>query len=129
MKTPDELIQIQVEEGSIPVGVDAEAYRMVFSALKKEVDFKLPDDFASRVASLAQAPAKKTDWDKIFLFGGLFAFAIAMIYAIAITKFTISAGAFLFLKDYSLLFALVIIVLISLQWLDKKLLRNIHSQG
>ncbi len=122
----DESIQKQIEEGNIPSGVDADAYRLVFQSLKKEPNIKLSTDFAQRVSLMASSRSKSFDWDKFFLFAGIGAFGIALIYAIVATDFTLSLGAFQFVSDYSFLFIFAIAIIAVVQWLEKKLLKNIH---
>jgi hypothetical protein len=123
----DELIQKQIEEGTTPDGMDADAYRMVFHALKKEPDVNLPNDFAMRVASIAFAPKKSFDWDKFFLFAGLFALVIALVYAIVVTDFKFSAGAFQFVNEYPYLMVFAVAIIGVLQWIDRKILRATDS--
>ena len=77
----DELIQKQIAEGSYPQGMEGDAYRMVFRALKKEPSIKLPDDFAERVAFRVLASKKSFDWDKFFLFGGLWFGSLGLSFA------------------------------------------------
>ncbi len=125
----DESIQKQIEEGNIPSGVDADAYRLIFQSLKKEPNFKLSADFAQRVSSMAYSQSKSFDWDKFFLFAGFFALTIAMVYAIAVTDFTFSVGSFQFIKDYSFLLIFAVGVIALLQWIDKKLLRVSNSRA
>ncbi|MBI1770178.1 MAG: hypothetical protein HY015_10750 [Bacteroidetes bacterium] len=123
----DELIQKQMEEGSNPSGVDAEAYRVVFNSLKKEPAYKLSPDFASRVAARAHAPAKTFDWDKFFLIGGMVLFLAVLVYAIAVTQFTFSAGVFRFFESYSTLFVFGTVFIVALHLLEKKLLGHIST--
>ena len=69
----DELIQQQIDNGGVPEGMDADAYRFVFRALKKESAPELRDDFAKRVAAIAFTPKKSFDWDIAFGVGSTFA--------------------------------------------------------
>lgn len=125
----DERIQQQVEKGIKEDGVDAEAYRLVFRALKKEETLaKLPDDFGSRVSTLAFAKRKSFDWDKLFLLSGLFALLGALGYSIAATEFALSLGAFQFLSNYSYFVIFAIVVVGLLQWIDKKILKTTNTQ-
>lgn len=124
----DELIQQQIENGSTPEGVDADAYRLVFRALKTDLKGALPDDFAKRVSSLAFAPKKSFDWDKFFLFTGLFALIVALGYAIVASEFTFSMGSFQFLANYSYFVIFAVAVVALLQWIDKKILKTASTQ-
>jgi len=124
----DELIQRQIENGTIPEGIDGEAYQLVFRALRTDIKGKLPDDFAKRVSALAFARKKSFDWDKLFLFTGLFAIIVALGYAVAATEFSFSMGSFQFLSNYSYFVIFAIAVVGLLQWIDKKILRTTTTQ-
>src|SRR5882724_3560603 len=104
MNTPDELIQKQVEEGNIPLGADAEAYRLVFRSLKKEPNYKLSPDFASKIAAQAVVSSESFNWERLLFIGVPVAFLGALIYCLVVTNFTLSAGAFQFLAGYPTLF-------------------------
>src|SRR5260370_40685946 len=95
----DESIQKQIEEGNIPSGVDADAYRLIFQSLRKEPNFKLSADFAQRGSPMANSQSKRFDWDKFFLFAGFIALTIAIVYASAVTNFTFSVGPCQFITD------------------------------
>lgn len=124
----EELIQEQIENGSIPDGIDADAYRLLFSALKKDTQARLPDDFAKRVSSLAFARKKSFDWDKFFLFTGLFMLIAALGYAVVATEFTFSMGSLQFLSNYSYFVIFAVGVVALLQWIDKKILKTTSTQ-
>lgn len=119
----DEQIQHQIENGKTPEGAEADAYRLVFHALKKEPATALPDNFAKRVSSLALAPKKSFDWDKFFFVAGLLAFICALGYAVFATSFTFSVGTFQFLANHSYFVIFAIAVLALVQWVDKKILK------
>lgn len=123
----DELIQKQIEEGNTPHGIDADAYRVVFRALKKEPGISLPDNFAQRVASLAFAPKKSFNWDKFFLISGIVSLIIALTYAIAVTEFKFSFGEFKFLSTYPVLFVFGTLFIIALHLLDKRFIHPTSS--
>ena len=120
----DELIQRQIENGNAPDGIDAEAYRLVFSALKTDLKVKLSNDFAKRVSSLAFTPKRSFDWDKFFLVSGLFALIVALGYAVVATEFIFSMGSFQFLSNYSYFVIFAIAVVALLQWVDKKIIKT-----
>jgi hypothetical protein len=100
----------------------------VFRALKNEHGEKLPDDFARKVSIRAFNAKKSFDWDKFFLFGGLFVFLCVSAYAILATQFTFNVGAFQFLSGYSYFVVFAIAMVALLQWLDKKILKTPHAQ-
>lgn len=116
----DELLQKQIEEGNVPEGLEGESYKIVFNALKKNPDFKLPSNFAHRVAAMAPASAKAFNWDKFFLISGCISFLIAVIYAISSIHATFSVGVFSFISGYPGLIVFAVIFVILLNWIDKK---------
>jgi hypothetical protein len=124
----DELIQQQIEDGKATEGMDADAYRLVFSALKKDPAPQLRDDFAKRIVARAFAPKKSFDWDKFFLFGGIFTFLGISGYAVLATEFTFSLGAFQFLSNYLYFIIFAIVIVVMLQWIDKKILNPSSAQ-
>jgi hypothetical protein len=120
MNTSDELIQQQIEKGISTPGIDADAYKVVFNAIKKEPQLKLSSDFASKVA-LRVSSEKSFNWDKFLLIGGGIGFVLALIYAIGSVEATFSFGAFTFLSSYQGLLVFGVIFILGLNWLDKKL--------
>ena len=121
----DELIQKQIEQGNIPLGIDGDAYRFVFSALKREPNFKLSADFATKVSALTSSE-KSFNWDKLLLIGGGVGFVAALIYAIISVKTSFSVGVFTFVSGYQGLIIFGAIFILLLNWLDKKLIRTTH---
>jgi len=126
MNISDEHIQQQVEKGIPASGIDADAYKVVFNAIKKEPHLKLSSDFASKVA-FRVTPEKSFNWDKFLVVGGGIGFLLALIYAIASVEATFSFGAFTFLSSYQGLLVFGVIFVLGLNWLDKKLTHS-HSQ-
>ena len=120
MNTPDEFIQKQIEEGVPTFGTDADAYKVVFSSLKKETHLKLSADFANRISLLA-SPEKSFNWEKFLLISGGIGFFAALIYAIVSVHATFSFGAFTFLSSYQGLLVFGVIFILILNWLDKRL--------
>ncbi len=120
MKNPDEIIQKQIEEGKAPEGLDGESYKVIFSALKKSPELKLPTNFAHRVAAMAPGQAKTFSWDKFFLIGGCISFFFALIYAITSIHPKFSVGVFSFISGYPGLIVFVVIFILLLNWIDKK---------
>jgi hypothetical protein len=120
MNTSDESIQKQVEEGIAPLGLDSEAYKLVFNSVKKEPNYKLSTDFAYRISLLA-SPEKSFNWDKFLVIGGGIGFFIALIYVIVSASTIFTFGAFTFLSNYQGLLFFGVIFILTLNWLDKKL--------
>ena len=123
MNTSDEFIQKQFEEGIAPLGPDADAYKVVFSALKKEPHIKLSADFANKISLLA-SPEKSFNWEKFLLISGGIGFLAAFIYAMVSVNVTFSFGAFSFLSSYQGLLVFGVIFILVLNWLDKKLMHT-----
>jgi hypothetical protein len=126
MKSPDELIQKQTEAGAPPSTAEGEAYRMVFEALRKEPQYRLPSNFASKVAAKAMAE-KGFNWDKFFLISGCIATVAAFIYALISIKASFSVGVFQFFSSYYGLAVFGIVFVLLLQWIDRRLVRRVHS--
>ena len=120
MKNSDEIIQQQVETGHAPEGPEGDSYKIVFSALKKNPEFKLPTNFAHRVAAMAPDRGKAFNWDKFFLISGCVSFFFALIYAIASIHTKFSAGVFSFISGYPGLIVFGIFFILVLNWIDKK---------
>ncbi len=116
----EELIQKQIESGSVPDGLDGQSYKIVFNALKKDPEFVLPTNFAHRVAAMAPSKAKAFNWDKFFLISGLISFLMVVIYAIVMINATFSVGVFSFFSGYPGLIGFAILFVILLNWIDKK---------
>ncbi|MBS1557268.1 MAG: hypothetical protein JST69_00970 [Bacteroidetes bacterium] len=122
----DELIQHQIEKGDVPAGWEGRAYRIVFNALKRKPDFKLPSDFAHRVAGMAPVRANVFNWDKFFLILGSAGSLVLLLYAILLFRPTLSVGVFRFFSSYAGLAFFGIGFILLLNWLDQKLIRKIH---
>lgn len=120
MKESEENIQKLVETNQHVEGADVESYKIVFNALKKRPDFKLPSNFAHRVSAMAPSQAKAFDWDKLFLISGCISFLIALIYSILTLHAKFSVGIFSFVSGYPGLIVFAIAFVIFLNWIDKK---------
>ncbi|MBS1950561.1 MAG: hypothetical protein OJF59_000750 [Cytophagales bacterium] len=116
----DEWIQKQVEAGQAPEGQEGELYKIVFSALKQEAGFKLPSDFAGRVAAAATRPAKSFNWDLFFLVFGCTLCVTTSLYVIITSHATLSVGVFSFFSGYRWLIGFALLFIGLLNWVDKK---------
>lgn len=127
MKSFEEELQHQEDSISPPHHeMDVHAYRKVFDALAHEPEYTLPLNFADRMVHLVEAKehAKEISRDKFWMGLGLFAFLGGLVFAIAVTDFKISAGAFRFLAGYPGLVIFGIVFILALQWIDKKIIQR-----
>ena len=109
-----------IESGNVPDGLDAESYRVVFDALKKEPDFKLSSDFASKVAAMMPGTKPSFNWDRFFFVDGFISFVGAFAYAFVSISPAFSTGVFSFVSGYPGLFVFAVVFVILLNWVDKK---------
>lgn len=104
---------------------DADAFRIVFSALKKQSFYELPAGFSRRiVAKIEHAKAtNETTSDRVWMAGGILCLVLGFAYAITTIDFTPTVGIYAFLSAYSgpVLFGIIFIVVVHL--LDKFVLR------
>ena len=127
MKSFEEELQHQKEASASPLDdMDVHAYRKVFDALAQEPDYTLPMNFADRMVRLVEAKeqAKEISRDNFWMGLGLFIFLAGLVFAIAVTDFKFSAGAFRFLAGFPGLVIFGIVFILALQWLDKKVVRR-----
>lgn len=126
MNEADKNLQQAIEDGHKPAGVDAHAFQIVFSALKKEPVYRLPSTFAHRmVDKLTQLKNKKEARRDSFLFGlGIFIMMLTLIVAIVLTDFQFDLGVFTFLAGYKVLVIFGAIFLLFLNWLDARLVKK-----
>jgi len=117
----DEEIQQRAENGESS-DEPMRAYHVVFRALRKEPDFKLPTSFASGV--LARMTSRHSARDTYWLYAGIAACLIAMIVAVLMTGFKPNFGAFKFISGYPGFVTFAIACIIAIQWLDKKFVRK-----
>jgi len=130
MKHEDENLQKQFEKGDFSAeGVDAQAYRKIFDALKNEPEYTLPIYFADRLVTLIESKerTKEVSRDNFWLGLGLFSFVIALIVALVLTDFKFSFGAFQFFAGYRGLIFFGIAFVLLLNWIDKKIIRKIEA--
>jgi hypothetical protein len=130
MKYEDEDLQNQFDHGDFSDGgIDAQAYRKVFDALKQEPEYTLPVYFADRLITLIESKekVKEVSRDNFWLGLGLFSFAIALIVALALTDFRLSFGAFQFIAGYPGLVLFGIGFILLLNWIDKKVIQKAEA--
>jgi len=130
MKHEDENLQKQFESGDFSNdGIDAQAYRKVFDALKQEPEYTLPVYFADRLVTLIESKenAKEISRDNFWLGLGLFSFVIALIVALVLIDFKLSFGAFRFFAGYPGLVIFGIAFILVLNWIDKKIIRKVEA--
>ncbi len=119
----DQQLQQKIENGEVPKGADALAYQKVFSALRKDA-YHLPIGFADKVmAKLQQRPASLFK-EYFWLAAGWVSFLIGTGVSIFLIDFNLSWGALRFLAGYPGLLALAALLIVVVQWLDKKLVRT-----
>ncbi|NOT75324.1 MAG: hypothetical protein HOP08_10370 [Cyclobacteriaceae bacterium] len=127
MNSAEEELQNEFERsGKSGSEIDMHSYKIVFDALKKEPDFNLSYNFADKV--IAKIEVKKEDSkDSFWIVMGVLSFVIAAIISIVLTDFKLNFGAFRFLSGYAGLFAFGIVFILVLHWIDKKLIRPLHT--
>ncbi|MBS1680726.1 MAG: hypothetical protein JST48_03365 [Bacteroidetes bacterium] len=117
----DDILQTQIEKGNVIQGIDADAYKIVFNALKQEPDFKLSDGFVMRVTSTVDEK-KSFDWDKLLIAVGAFGFVVVLAYALTAIKPTFTVGIFTFILSYQGLIGFGIVFILMLNWIDQRLI-------
>jgi hypothetical protein len=129
----EEELQKKVENREpVPASADAEAYRHVFAAVEKEMNFALPAGFADKVVQkiMAEAQRKEAARDRLWfilagiLFLGGFVASLVFVEFNPTVDFKPSVGVFTFLSGYPglILFGVVFIAL--LHFVDKKFIRS-----
>jgi len=131
MNQHEENIQNQIERGEAATGPDADAYRMIFSALQKEPSFALPSGFADRVVqrAVAELARKEALRDRWWFIGGGVLLVAALVVSLVLVEFKLAfkpgVGVFTFLAGYPglVLFGLGFVLL--LHFIDRKFIRTI----
>lgn len=119
----DEKLQQEIESGQTPNGKDAVAYQKVFNALQKE-PCQLPVDFADRVLlKLQQKPASLFK-EYFWLAAGWVLLLVGAIVSIQWVSVKFTWGTFQFLSGYQGLMGLAFLLIVIVQWLDKRLLKS-----
>ncbi len=119
----DEELQNEIELTGSGSGPDAQVYKRIFDALKREPDFKLPPSFADKVIYKIEA-TRESKTEMIWLGLGVLCFVIAGIVAIAMTNYKFDFGALKFISGYPGLIAFGATFIAALHWLDKKFVRK-----
>lgn len=130
MKTQDEIIQEQVEKGVFNTNdEDYRAYQIVFDGVGRKPDVSLSPGFTHSVIKKIQQLKEERSLRKDFMWLGigLFAFIIATIISISLTNFKFDFGALGFINSYGGLLVFGVVLIIGLQWLDKKLVINTNA--
>lgn len=125
MKTQDEIIQEEIEKGVYDINdVDYRAYRLVFNGVSRKPAVSLSPGFTSNVIKKIQQLREERSLrnDFMWLGIGLCAFIIATIISISMTSFKFDFGALGFINSYGGLLIFGLVLIMGLQWLDKKLL-------
>src|SRR5882757_4901504 len=99
MSIKDEDLQNEIERGDVPVGIEANAYKRVFDALRKDPDFILPVNFADHVIARVEAK-KESSFDFVWMGAGVVGFVIAAIISVVLTNFKFNFGVFKFMAGY-----------------------------
>lgn len=125
MNQHEEELQKKVETGDVPEGIDAEAYRYVFSGLKREMDFSVSPTFSEKIMAKVEAKQKR-ETSRDFIWFGVGAFSILIGFVVAVVKsgFRIDFGFLNSISNYAGVFAFGAAFIILLHWLDKRILRN-----
>jgi hypothetical protein len=95
------------------------------SALEKEVNFRLPQNFSDRIIQLiAQRARQERRWELTGIVSAAVLFVVALIVTLYLTEFKFGFGTLTFLNNHIGLFAFGIIFIVALQFIDKKLVRR-----
>lgn len=99
--------------------------QQIKSALEKEVNFHLPDNFSDRIIYLIQLKAKQERrWELTGIITAGVLFLISLAVTLSLVDFEFGFGALTFLNEYIGLLAFAIIFVVALQFIDKKLVRR-----
>jgi hypothetical protein len=124
----DEELQHKIESDMPIDGIietdDVVAYRQVFTALKKQPHFTLPDNFADKVVQ--KAAMKKDVKDYVWLGAGIFFLLLAFGYTIYLTGFNFDLGFLKHMAGYKGLFLFGVMFITLLHWIDKRIIRPNH---
>jgi hypothetical protein len=123
MNRHEEDLQGKVERNE-PVNtndLDANSYRIVFRALKKEPEMTLSSPFEERIIRLMIEKRLREERRDRFWFGfGIALILIAFIVAIVLTGFAFDFGFLKDMADYKGLAVFAVIFIALLNWVDKK---------
>ena len=128
----DEEIQKRIEAGNHGNTKDELAYKLVFRALKKEVEFPLSNSFAEKVMFMVQekqAPKAKSLFEYIYFAIGIGLILTGFGLSIALTGFTLDWGFLKSLSNYKGLFIMGAILVMLFNLIDIRLIRGKQLPG
>lgn len=116
-------LQEEVEKGIAPTNSDALAYRVVFSALRKDRGPALTPFFADKVIqrALLKNPKKRYVTDYLWLAAGCFALIICMLITLSFTSIPTISELISPLREYVGLLATVGLMIAAFSILDRKI--------
>ena len=101
----------------------------VFQALRKELDYELPADFAAKVVSrILVREEKRWSSEYIWFTVGILCLVAAFIWTVALIGFRLDFGFLNGMAAYKGLAIFGIVFIVGLNWLDRRLLREGRSQ-
>jgi hypothetical protein len=126
-KVNDEDIQKRIEAGNHGASKDEIAYKLVFRALKKEIEFPLSDSFAEKVMYLVKEKqeAKSKSWFEYILFTvGIILILAGFAASVVLTNFTFDLGFLKSLNNYKGLFIMGAILVLLFNLIDIRLIKQ-----
>ena len=117
-------LQEDVEQGKGGLSADTVAYKIVFSALKKDAPPALPSNFADRVVqrSLSHTGTTRYMMEYLWLAAGCFALLICLLIALAYISIPAMPDVIKPMLQYSGLFLTVALFVAAFHIVDKRLL-------
>lgn len=104
---------------------DAKAYRIVFEALEKPVDYSLSRGFTDRVLTrIVRKKKKESVRDLAWLTAGVFLLVVSFVVALVMTDFTLSLGFLKGMSSYAGVFLFGILFIGLLNWIDHRLRKS-----
>lgn len=128
----DEELQKKIEAGNTATSKEEIAYKLVFRALRKEIEFPLSESFAEKVLFLVQekqAPKAKSFFEYIYFGVGVLLIFAGFGISIALTGFTLDWGFLKSLSNYKGMFIMGTILVILFNLIDIKLIRQKQLPG
>lgn len=121
----EEELQAHIEKGNTLPQTDAKAYQQVFAALSKTPDLKSSPDFVSKIMVLVEAKRKRAEQlDLISMIAGITGIIIAALASIAYLKVRLDLSFLNAIGDYKTFILLGGLMIVVIQILDKKFVRN-----
>jgi hypothetical protein len=121
----EEELQAHIEKGNTLPQADAKAYQKVFIALSKTPDVKSSPDFVNKIMALVEAKRKRAEQlDLISMIAGITGIVIAALISIAYLKVRVDLSFLNALGDYKTFILLGGLIIVVIQILDKKFVRN-----